>query len=195
MGDLASNKSLRLVMGQQIVNFEARRRPNGDIEVYNLPSGDGGGSYEVAGINNKYHPEMAKKLKRIIQTDKDPERAENLSVQYIATYTDAASRWCGNAGVEFYLKDSMWNRGPTGGVKILQIGLGFSGADLDGIVGRKTLGALTKAERKPIQLLSGLRDGREEYERTVVGRNESSQFWEGLTNRWRDAQNFAKKLA
>ncbi len=195
LDDDTSEETLRLVMCQQIVNFEARRKANGDIKVYKLPGDDGGGRYEVAGINEKYHPEVCKKLKGIIEKDKDPERAENLAVNYIATYTDGASRWCSNSGVESYLRDSMWNRGPTGGVRILQMALGFKGAQVDGIMGPVSLGRLGKVEQRPIQMLADFRDAREEYERKVVGRDESSQFWKGLENRWRNAQTFAETLA
>ena len=39
-------------MAAAIVNFEARRDSKGHLKVYNLPPEDGGGRYEVAGINN-----------------------------------------------------------------------------------------------------------------------------------------------
>jgi hypothetical protein len=40
-------------MAKQIVDFEARRGKRGHLQVYKLPAWDGGGRYEVAGINEK----------------------------------------------------------------------------------------------------------------------------------------------
>ena len=42
---------------RRIVDYEARRDAEGHLKVYHLPSGDGGGEREVAGINDRYHPE------------------------------------------------------------------------------------------------------------------------------------------
>lgn len=193
--DDTSEQTVRLGICKQIVNFEARRNNKGKVVVYKLPKDDGGGRYEVAGINEKYHPEMAAKLKRMIEKEKRPDRAEALAVLYIATYTDAAARWTRNYGVEAYLRDSIWNRGAGGAAKILQKALGFKKADMDGLVGPQTLGALASAEAQPHLFLSELRAAREYYERVYVKRDESSQFWKGLVNRWNKALTFSKELA
>jgi len=39
-------------MAKSIVDFEVRRDAQGHLRVYNLPAGDGGRHYEVAGIND-----------------------------------------------------------------------------------------------------------------------------------------------
>ena len=44
------------------------------------------------------------------------------------------------------------------------------------------------------QLLQRLRTAREQYERTVVRRDESSKFWRGLVNRWDNALATARKF-
>ncbi|BCX47476.1 hypothetical protein HAHE_13840 [Haloferula helveola] len=193
--DDSTEETVRLGICKKIVDFEARRNNKGKIIVYKLPSGDGGGTYEIAGINEKYHPEMAAKLKRMIETQKNPDRAEALAVIYIATYTDAAARWSVNYGVESYLRDSMWNRGPGGAAKILQLALGFKKSDVDGLVGPQTLGALATAEAKPVAFLAELRAARERYEREYVKRDETSKFWKGLVNRWDKALAFSRSLA
>jgi hypothetical protein len=38
-------------MAAAIVDFEARRDPHRRLTIYGLPPGDGGGRYEVAGID------------------------------------------------------------------------------------------------------------------------------------------------
>jgi hypothetical protein len=55
------------------LDSEARRDKQGNLRVYNLPAADGGGSYEVAGINDRYHPEAASKLKQLIGDGKQQE--------------------------------------------------------------------------------------------------------------------------
>ena len=81
--------------------------------------------------------------------------------------------------MQFALRDSAFNRGPTGAVKILQDALGLPA---DGIAGPKTKEALYEAEQNPEQMLGDLRASRERYERRT--RDESSKFWAGLSNRW-----------
>ncbi len=41
----------------QTVEWEGRKDKQGNLAVYKLPSGDMGGNFEVAGINDRYHPE------------------------------------------------------------------------------------------------------------------------------------------
>jgi lysozyme family protein len=177
----------RTRMGRVILSFEARRDAQGRLAVYKLPANDGGGSYEVAGINDRYHPEQASHLRSLIQAGQFAE-AEASAVEYMVKYTDAAAGWTTNAGVEFYLRDCVFNRGPGGAAKILQIALGVG---VDGSVGRETRDALSKAV--PGELLDKLRAAREHYEDQVApGRPNLRQ---GLINRWDKALVEAKKFA
>ncbi len=52
----------RLEIAQQIVDWEARRNRNGDLIAYILPANDGGGSFEIAGLNDRYHEPIARNL-------------------------------------------------------------------------------------------------------------------------------------
>lgn len=182
-----STPEQRQKMAHRIVQFEARRK-NGHIAVYELPSGDGGGTYEVAGINNRYHPEQARHLKQLIEAGQY-EQAEREAAHYIVEYTDPVSTWTQVAALEFYLRDAYFNRGPGGAAKILQKALGVK---VDGGVGPITLGALAEAEIRPAELLQRLRTSREWYEREIVKRDETSPFWTGLVNRWNNALTFAQ---
>lgn len=178
--------SIRKRMAATILSYEARRDSKGRLAVYDLPPQDGGGTYEVAGINDRYHPMQAAKLKGLIEAGKYAE-AEDAAENYILAYTDAAAQWHKDPGVEFYLRDSFFNRGPKGAARILQIALGVED---DGVVGPGTRAAM--ASVTAADLLTRLRAAREEYEREVVGYREV--FWRGLTNRWNNALAAAKKF-
>jgi peptidoglycan hydrolase-like protein with peptidoglycan-binding domain len=175
-------------MAVAIVNFEARRDSHGHLKVYKLPPGDGGGKYEVAGINERYNKDTADALVSLIAQKKFDE-AEALAVDFIADDTERAASWTGVPAIEFYLRDSVFNRGAGGGARILQRALGV--AD-DGAVGRETRNAEKAAETDAAGLLAKLRVAREQYERDVAHRDEKSKFWRGLVNRWNKALDVAK---
>lgn len=178
----------RLRMAAAILDFEARRDPQTKkLVVYKLPKVDGGGKFEVAGINERYHPVMAQALADLINAGQH-EEAERKATEYLASYTDGVRTWTTVPGVEFFLRDCAFNRGPTGAARILQRALEV---DDDGDVGEVTRAAVAAQEQLPRQLLAKLRAAREEYERVVVKRNEESIFWEGLVNRWNNALKIA----
>jgi hypothetical protein len=186
--EVVARAELRAKMAKSIVNFEARRDAQGHLRVYNLPAGDGGGRYEVAGINDRYHPQEAAKLRDLINAGRYNE-AENYATEVIAEYTDVVSKWTSVPEIEAYLRDCVFNRGPGGAAKILQMALGVN---VDGGVGPETLSALRKAESDPARLLTALRVAREQYELRVVGRRD--KFWPGLVNRWNKSLDFARTV-
>ena len=60
---MSSNNTNPLKMAAlQTVDFESRKDNYGNPKIYELPSGDMGGRYEVAGINDRYHPEAYKRI-------------------------------------------------------------------------------------------------------------------------------------
>jgi lysozyme family protein len=106
----------------------------------------------------------------------------------ILAYTDRVMGWHPDLGVEFYLRDCCFNRGPTGAALILQNAIG---AETDGRVGPATR---AKAQAMTADaLLDRLRVARESYEVRTYGRRE--QFWKGLTNRWNAALVLAKDIS
>lgn len=167
-----------LEQARRIVDYEARRDASGHLKVYHLPSGDGGGEREVAGINDRYHPEVLERIERLLAEGKYAE-AEDVAAEHIMRYTDSVAMLSEVPAVQFALRDAAFNRGPTGAVKILQDALGLP---TDGIAGPRTKETLHLAEQDPETLLSHLRASRERYERRT--RDESSKFWAGLANRW-----------
>jgi hypothetical protein len=179
----------RIDMAKFILNSEARRDKQGNLNVYSLPAADGGGSYEVAGINDRYHPEAARKLKSLIQEGKQWE-AEEYAKAYLMDYTDVAANWTRNPAIEAFLRDSVFNRGAKGALRILQIALGVPD---DGKFGPITQSAMSK--HTPSELLDKLRKARETYEiRIAPPVGARKQFWAGLQNRWDNALKFSKEF-
>lgn len=171
-------------MAAKILDFEARRDRAGHLRVYKLPANDGGGTYEVAGICDKYHPIMAERLKSLIDSKKFKE-AEAQAISYIQRQTDCVRDWVKGDGIQFALRDAAFNRGPTGAAKIFQMALGVS---VDGIVGPRTKEAASKLSQ--LYLISRLRESREKYEVKVAGYR--SNFWAGLLSRWDSVDGIAK---
>ena len=167
-----------LEQSRRIVDYEARRDGNGHLRIYRLPSGDGGGTREVAGINDRYHPEALDRIESLLAAGCF-EEAEEAAAEHIRRYTDPVAMLSEIPAVQFALRDMAFNRGPTGAVRILQDALGLPA---DGLAGPRTKAALRVAEREPERLLSDLRAARERYERRA--RDESSPFWKGLASRW-----------
>ena len=167
---------------RKIVDYEARRDANGHIKVYHLPSGDGGGSREVAGINDRYHPEALDRIELLLAEGRY-EEAEDAAAAHIEHYTDPVAMLSTVPAIQFALRDAAFNRGPTGAFRILQDALGLTA---DGLAGPQTRAALAEAEKDPEAFLKKFRAAREHYERRT--RDETSQFWAGLSNRWDQQQ-------
>jgi lysozyme family protein len=182
----AAAASRRLEMAKIIVDFEARRDAQGRLVVYQLPPDDGGGRYEVAGINERYNKTLCDELVQLVQSGRQQE-AEARAVAFIADDTEQAARWTSNGAIEFYLRDCVFNRGPRGAAWIVQTAVGVA---VDQSVGPLTLAAIARDETRPLDLLSRLRQAREAYER--LRRDETSRFWKGLVNRWNKALTSAK---
>jgi lysozyme family protein len=179
----------KIDMAGFILDSEARRDKQGNLRVYNLPAADGGGSFEIAGINDRYHPEAANKLKKLIKDGKQWEAEEYIKA-YLMDYTNIVTNWTSEPAVEAFLRDTAFNRGPKGSLRILQIALGVPD---DGKFGPITQAAIGK--HTPSDLLVKLRKARETYELRVappVGARK--QFWAGLQNRWDNALKFSKKF-
>lgn len=174
----------RMAMAKAIVDFEARRDSKGRLTVYKLPANDGGGRFEVAGINERYDAPVAIKLANLVESGHYAE-AEDAATAYIVGNTDIASHWTDSKAVESYLRDCVFNRGAKGAARILQRAVGVRD---DGIVGPVTRDAMAKFS--PAELLLRLRSAREDYEKNVVGYR--ANFWNGLVNRWDKALKVAQ---
>lgn len=192
----------RHAMGAAIVSLEGRFDESGKLQVYKLPKSDGGGTFEISGINDRYHPQQAAKLKGLIE-DGAHQEAEHEAARYITEYTQkvigffpSAKAAEENPAIEFVLRDCAFNRGMKGAATILQIALGMH--DIDGVVGPMTDREFARQldDPGPTVVLRAITAARETYERNVYpwktsSRDEESRFWKGLENRWTKAHQIA----
>lgn len=176
----AANPSVRDRMADLILVAEAARDASGLLKVHQ----PGDGSYEVGGVSSNSHPEIASELRNLVQTSRAAE-AERVIRKFILDFTSDAAGWTTDPGIEYFLRDSIYNRGKEGGAKILQMAVG---ADPDGTVGPTTRQFRDKLT--PDELLARLRTAREQYEIQTYGKRE--KYWNGLTSRWNKVVNDAK---
>ena len=93
--------------------------------------------------------------------------------------------------MRFYLRDTMFNRGPSGAAWVLQKALGVQ-IDQEGTESNDAARRLEQAEVRPAPTAQQACAAREAYER--LRRDESSPFWQGLVNRWNKAKADAVAL-
>jgi len=155
------------------VDMEARKDKAGNVMVYNLPSGDMGGSYEVAGINDKYHPAAAEMLKNLA-----PGERRDAAARYVVEYTKPFTSKLPEQYRPFF-QDLAFNRGVGGATKFLQRAIGVKD---DGALGPLTLKALEGMN--PSEVMKNVSVEQMTYERKLAEQNpERKKFLNGLQNR------------
>jgi len=168
----------RAAIAQQIVEWERRNDSQGRIRLYPLPKNDGGGRYEYAGINERWHPKALHAIEKLVNAG-NHEAAETYARKYIDNYVHKAAELSSLPAVDLFLCDTAFNRGPTGAKKVAQMAIG---AKPDGQWGPISRAAMDLAERDPSLLLAKLRRAREHYENIVApGR---ANLRKGMINRW-----------
>ena len=169
--------------GLAIVDLEARRNKAGHVVLYELPGNDGGGRYEIAGINSRYHPEALGRIRGLPARDREKAAAE-----YIEEYTlkgTGLDKITLREGTRFAILDATFNRGAGGSAWIVQHALKALGYSVNADMqwGPKTRAALEKADaEEPGEILGALHKWRERYEIEKVGKRDN--FWTGLVSRW-----------
>jgi len=155
----------QLPLPMQTVDWEARKDAQGYPMVYKLPSGDMGGKYEVAGINDRYHP----KAFQVISALPAQERAK-AAAEYIQGYTAPLVEKLPQA-LQPFTQDLAFNRGLGGATKYIQQGLNTLGQKVavDGGFGPKTLAAINQVE--PRALMRAASDAQLQDEYNIAERN------------------------
>jgi hypothetical protein len=160
------------------VNWEGRRDKKGNLSVYALPAGDMGGDYEVAGINDRYHPEAFRKIAGL-----PAQQREEAAAKYISEYTAPLVSKLPQA-IQPFAQDMAFNRGMGGATKYIQEGLNSLGVKVavDGAIGPKTLAAIGGVN--PKQLMIAASQAQLNDERARAGADpRRKKFIVGLENR------------
>jgi len=171
----------QLPLPMQTVDWEARKDAQGYPAVYKLPSGDMGGNFEVAGINDGYHP----KAFQVISALPPQERAK-AAAEYIQGYTAPLVEKLPQA-LQPFTQDLAFNRGLGGATKYIQQGLNTLGQKVavDGGFGPKTLAAINQVE--PRALMRAASDAQLQDEYNMAERNPArKKFIPGLEARIRN---------
>jgi len=160
------------------VNWEGRRDKKGNLSVYALPAGDMGGDYEVAGINDRYHPEAFRKIASLPAQDR-----EAAAAQYINQYTAPLVSRLPQA-IQPFVQDLAFNRGLGGATKYLQEGLNSLGVKVavDGAIGPKTLSAIGNVNPKELMVAASQAQLNDEKVRAAADPRRK-KFILGLENR------------
>jgi hypothetical protein len=160
------------------VNWEGRRDKKGNLSVYALPAGDMGGDYEVAGINDRYHPEAFRKIASLPAQDR-----ETAAAQYISQYTSPLVSQLPQA-IQPFVQDLAFNRGMGGATKYLQEGLNSLGVKVavDGAIGPKTLAAIGSVNPKQLMVAASKAQLNDERARAAADPRRK-KFILGLENR------------
>jgi len=163
------------------IDFEARKDKQGNVQVYKLPAGDMGGNFEVAGINDKYHPDAFKRISSLPAQERTQAAA-----QYVKEYTSPFVSKLPQA-VQPFAQDLAFNRGMGGATKYIQQGLNTLGQKVavDGGLGLKTLQAINQVEPKALMRAASQAQLEDEYR--MAQRNPArKKFIGGLESRIRN---------
>jgi hypothetical protein len=163
------------------IDWEARKDKQGNVQVYKLPAGDMGGNFEVAGINDKYHPDAFKRISSLPAQ----ERAQ-AAAQYVKEYTSPFVSKLPEA-VQPFAQDLAFNRGMGGATKYIQQGLNTLGQKVavDGGLGPKTLQAVNQVDPKALMRAASQAQLEDEYR--MAQRNPArKKFINGLESRIRN---------
>jgi len=163
------------------VEWEGRKDKQGNLAIYKLPSGDQGGSYEVAGINDKYHPEAFKAISALPAQDRAAAAAE-----YIKAYTAPFVSQMPEA-MRPFAQDLAFNRGMGGATKYIQQGLNTLGQNvpIDGGLGPKTLQAIGMVQPQALMRAASDAQLQDEYRKAEIDPNRR-KFIPGLEARIRN---------
>ena len=163
------------------IDWEARKDKQGNVQVYKLPAGDMGGSFEVAGINDKYHPDAFKRISSLPAQ----ERAQ-AAAQYVKEYTAPFVSKLPEA-MRPFAQDLAFNRGMGGATKYIQQGLNTLGQKVavDGGLGSKTLEAINQVDARSLMRAASQAQLNDEYR--MAQRNPArKKFIGGLESRIRN---------
>jgi lysozyme family protein len=140
-----------------------------------------GGNYEVAGINDRYHPEAFKAISSL-----PPQERASAAAEYIQGYTAPLVERLPQA-LQPFTQDMAFNRGLGGATKYLQQGLNTLGMSVkvDGGMGPKTLEAINQVNPRALMQAASKAQLDDEYRMAEKNPNRK-KFIPGLEARIRN---------
>lgn len=175
-----------------IFNSEKQVDANGNLKVYYLHADDGGGAFEIAGINVEYHRDEANALKTLVEQGQY-QQAEARAKAYIGQYTNTVTSISnGNPGIDYALRDACFNRGLGGASWMAKYVVGLPTSQRQATAEQRKV-ILEAQQKDPIGFLNKFRAASEVYEKDVVGYRE--RYWKGLSKRWNDRLQNSLALA
>lgn len=100
-----------------IMQQEIRRDKSGRPAIYNLPQADGGGDYEIAGLNQKSNPKELAHLRAMIENGAPTEKIEEYIRSVYKTKTQYGAdmlTYRHSQGIELFMRDCAMNHSPQG---------------------------------------------------------------------------------
>lgn len=175
-----------------IISHEARLDSAGHLRVYQLPPGDGGGSYEVAGVCDKFHPELAARLKSLVEGGYHEAALQEVRT-HVAAIIAPVAMLHRDQSANWFMCDLCYNRGETGAKLIAQRALksmGLYAGGLDGVWGPKSQKGFAAEEASGPELVPRLFAAWIDYEHEAKHRYLGNPFWQGLLTRRVDLLRF-----
>ena len=183
----------------RIINNEARFDKRGNLTIYKLPEGDGGGEYEIAGINQKNHSQEFNKLAGMLQEGRHQEAKEE-AANYIDRKTSRVGELLQNSGVQndgidYLLRDMCFNGGESFPARVIHRSLGIPDSkSFNGNTGEAISAYLQDHSEE--ELLAALKQGRDNLYRSIAANNpEKKKFLRGWLNRSASSYKEAMQMA
>lgn len=121
-GESGDAHEIRNRMAAKILNMEDYKITGpASLRVTRLPSGDGGGTWEIAGICDGIEPEVFNRIKSLLDKGLREEAWEEC-LSYILENTATIASYLPNYGFgyEFMVRDLAFNMGNAGAIKVIQ---------------------------------------------------------------------------
>lgn len=176
---------VRKGMAKKILNMEDYKITGPEsLRVTRLPSGDGGGTWEIAGICDGIEPKEFNLIKSMLDRG-DRDAAWEECLRYVLANTEplVAKGVAGSYAIEFMLRDMTFNMGVAGTTKVVQRMLDIG---IDGKWGKNTQAnwtdvILSREEMAVLDLLD--RACRARYRSIVKANPVKEKFLTGWMNR------------
>lgn len=170
-----------------MLSNEARTDANGRPQIYKLPAGDGGGNFEVAGLNEKSNPAELAHVKQMLKENRPTEEVVGYIKSVYKQKTNYAAQLIPDScsqGIELTIRDCALNHSPGGVSTILKNAIGIPNTPEISTLKLKDEVAKfvrTHGEKTFLYNLSVARANY--YRKLVVDKPERAKFLKGWLNR------------